>query len=181
MAASASTDGIQRWNATAGTPAWCLCVAADRDGWWNAPHGQTLLAFSGSGGEISCWDATAKTRVASWKPTIRRPRFRLLRYQSFSWLLIPRLIPVEVGEALTLVGWAGPNGPMLAFASRNGTVQRWNAISGASAGGPMTGHTGSVTALVAWDGPDGPMLASGGEDGTVQRWDAVSARRLAVP
>ena len=50
---------------------------------------------------------------------------------------------------------------MLASASDDGTIRRWNATTGAPVGDPMTVHTGGLTALTAWSGPDGPMLASG--------------------
>ena len=178
MAATAGTDGmIQRWNATAGTPAGDpLRGSSSGLTAWNDPNGRTLLAFPRSSGEIICWDATAETLVATWKSATRRHRFRLLRWQFFRWQLVE-----EVEEALTLVGWAGPDGPMLASASRKGTVRRWNATSGAPVGGHMAGHTGSVTALVAWDGLDSPMLASASWDGTVRRWNATSGAPVGGP
>ena len=49
-----------------------------------------------------------------------------------------------------MAGWSGPDGPMLASASDDRTVRRWNATTGAPVGDPMTGHTNSVTALAAW-------------------------------
>ena len=78
-------------------------------------------------------------------------------------------VVAALGSVLVLAVWSGPDGPMLASASNDGTVRRWNATTGAPVGDPMTGHTDWVTALVAWSGPDGPMLASASNDGTVRR------------
>ena len=87
----------------------------------------------------------------------------------------------------TLAGagrWPGmdPEGPMLASASDDRTVPRWERRPlGNEVGDPMTGHTGWVRALVAWDGPEGPMLASASDDGTVRRWDATSGNEVGDP
>src|SRR4051812_18076556 len=81
------------------------------------------------------------------------------------------------------VTWTGPNGqPVLASAGNDGTVRRWNAITGASIGGPLVGHTGWVWALTSWTDPEGRrILASAGGDGTVRRWDAITGNPIDEP
>jgi WD40 repeat protein len=70
---------------------------------------------------------------------------------------------------------------MLASVGIDGTIRRWDAITGAQVGDPITGHTDSVRALTAWTGPGGPMLASADIDGTIRRWDAITGAQVGSP
>ena len=72
------------------------------------------------------------------------------------------------------VSWS-PDGTRIASASRDGTVQVWNALTGETRL-IYHGHAGRVHA-VAWS-PDGKSIASGGEDTTVQVWDAGRGSHL---
>ena len=66
------------------------------------------------------------------------------------------------------VQWS-PNGTRIASASKDGTVQVWDATTG---GNPYTytGHTGLVWAL-AWSA-NGQSIASAAADNTVRVWQA---------
>ena len=70
------------------------------------------------------------------------------------------------------VSWS-PDGRRIASASDDGTVQVWDAFTGAQ---PLTykEHTGAVMS-VAWS-PDGTFLASGSQDRTLRVWDTVSGQ-----
>jgi len=61
-------------------------------------------------------------------------------------------------------------------------MRRWDALTGAAVGGPMSGHTVELWALTTWRVPDGrPALAFAGDDLTVRRWDAVSGAPVGEP
>src|SRR5215471_11449232 len=68
------------------------------------------------------------------------------------------------------VAWS-PNGQFIASGSWDGTVQVWDAYSGAVIT-TYKGHTDNVSAL-AWS-PDGNFIASGSWDGYVRVWDAFT-------
>ena len=172
MAASASGDGtIRRWNTAAGTPAGDPLLGSPSGlTAWTDPNGRTFLA-SPRVAQIICWDATAGTLVGTWTCTTRRRRFRFLPRQS-----------VEE-QIFTLTGWSGPDGLMLASGDDR-TVRRWNAITGALVGDPMTAHPGWVTALTGWSSPDGRMLASASNDVNdrmIRRWNATTGAPVGDP
>ncbi len=75
---------------------------------------------------------------------------------------------------LRSVSWS-PDGARIASASDDGTVQVWDALTGAA---PYTyrGHSSPVMA-VAWS-PDGTMIASGSQDNTLQVWNPTSGQML---
>jgi WD40 repeat protein len=72
------------------------------------------------------------------------------------------------------VAWS-PDGRRIASASRDETVQVWDAANG-KALLSYNGHTDWVLA-VAWS-PDGRRIASASRDETVQVWDAASGKPL---
>ncbi len=62
------------------------------------------------------------------------------------------------------------------------TVRLWDPVSTASAGTPLSGHSGSVNMLATVPLADGrTLLASGGRDGTVRLWDPVSGQPVHSP
>ena len=76
----------------------------------------------------------------------------------------------------------------LASAGADGTVRRWDPVTGRPAGDPLTGHTGAVNGVcaIAGTGESGTVdgrvwLASAGADGTVRRWDPVTGRPAGDP
>ncbi|KAH7925656.1 WD40 repeat-like protein [Leucogyrophana mollusca] len=63
--------------------------------------------------------------------------------------------------------------------SANNVVQKWDLETGAQVGGPMEGHTTTVTA-VAWSA-DGKRIASSSIDNTIRVWDASYGSPVAGP
>jgi WD40 repeat protein len=70
-------------------------------------------------------------------------------------------------------------GAMIASASRDGTVRRWDPRTGRQRGEPSTGHDAEVVGVVF--SPDGGMIASAGRDGSVRRWDARTGEQIGAP
>ncbi len=69
-----------------------------------------------------------------------------------------------------------PDGRIIASASKDGTVRRWDARTGAPFGEPMRGHRGGVWALAI--STDGATIASGGDDGPVRTWETATRAPL---
>ena len=68
-----------------------------------------------------------------------------------------------------------PDGKTLALASRQGTVQFWEAATGKLME-TLKGHSSAVNALAF--SPDGRTLASGGTDQTIRLWNVETRREL---
>ena len=151
--ASGSTNGIRRWDATAGTEIGkplSRHTGIEALVAWTGPDGHMMLASADSDETIRRWDATAGIQIG--KPLSRHAGIQ------------------------ALVAWTGPDGhAMLASGGTDGTIRRWDAVTCAPVGDPMTGHTGGIWALAAWTTPDGyPLLASVSNDGGIRRWHALT-------
>ena len=95
--------------------------------------------------------------------------------QSFSLVLLGTTLLTYRGHSsgVHTVAWS-PDGKHIASGSDDGTVQVWDATSGANL---LTLSNSSGVHTVAWS-PDGKRLASGSWDKTVQVWDATSGRNV---
>jgi eukaryotic-like serine/threonine-protein kinase len=93
------------------------------------------------------------------------------RENSVSWLPDGSYI-INPGNVdwVTSVAWS-PDGKYVASASRDGTVQIWEALTGNQC---LTyrGHSGNANS-VAW-APDGTYIASAGTDETVHVWNTIT-------
>lgn len=72
-----------------------------------------------------------------------------------------------------------PDGRTLASTGDHGTIQFWDATSGAPLGQPLTGHRDAVTSLAF--SPDGKQLASGSLDETIRLWDVARGQTIGEP
>ena len=168
---------------------------------WTGPDGRILLASGGSDGTIQRWDAAAGTQLdvsfiggrirrrgvgrvkalASWTgpdgETVLASGSTngIQRWKASTGAQIGKPLPSGT-DIQALVAWTGPDGHMmLASGGSDGTIRRWNTVTWAPAGRPLTGHTGGIGALTAWTTPDGySLLASLGNDGVIRRWHALT-------
>ena len=72
-----------------------------------------------------------------------------------------------------------PDGTVVAAASDDRTIRRWDPRTGRQLGAPLIGHTDKVR-TVAFS-PDGDVLASGSVDRTIILWDPHTGRQLGQP
>jgi WD40 repeat protein len=72
-----------------------------------------------------------------------------------------------------------PDGQHIVSGSEDLTIHVWNAITGETAAGPFTGHTGPVF-TVAFS-PDGQHIVSGSKDRSIRVWDAMTGETAAGP
>ncbi|MGH8908275.1 MAG: hypothetical protein ACRD0K_17645 [Egibacteraceae bacterium] len=108
-------------------------------------------------------------------PTIEETRDSLLR-----GLLEPHHSRLTLGHTNWVEGVAfSPDGKMLASASADGTLRRWDTATGDLIGQPLTGHVGSVLGVAV--SPDGTMIASASEDKTVLLWDTATGQQIGQP
>jgi WD40 repeat protein len=76
---------------------------------------------------------------------------------------------------------------MLATSGGDGTIRRWDAVTGEAIGEPSVGHateqigdgTGGITGLAFT--PDGSQVISGGADATIRFWDAQTGVQVGEP
>ncbi len=109
---------------------------------------------------------------------MKTTRFLIVTLLTFSTFFLPNVFAQDFSHTLltghrdSVISVAySPDGTTLAGGSSDGTVQLWDAVSGAPKA-TLTGHTGAVTS-VAYS-PDGATLATGSRDSTVWLRDAVS-------
>ena len=71
---------------------------------------------------------------------------------------------------------------LIASACGDGTVRRWDAVSGGPIGQPLIGQTGSAWSVTCTTSPEGSALVvSGGDDGELKRWDATTGDPVGRP
>ncbi len=123
----------------------------------------TGVAVVGGGG----WFAFVRESSSSQTTPIPRPISRFLSIPLFTY--------IGHSASVTSVAWS-PDGSRIASASRDGTVQIWDATHG---GGPLFTYTDSSrtgTAVPVWSvawSPDSKHVVSGGADRIARVWDTV--------
>ncbi|EJD39020.1 WD40 repeat-like protein, partial [Auricularia subglabra TFB-10046 SS5] len=72
-------------------------------------------------------------------------------------------------------------GLQIAVGSEDGSIRRWDALSGAAIGGPMLGHTDGVESLAYSHGSSRARIVSGSTDNTIRVWDAGTGESVGTP
>ncbi|MER6406228.1 hypothetical protein ABT269_22470 [Streptomyces viridosporus] len=72
-----------------------------------------------------------------------------------------------------------PDGRTFATASRDNTVQLWDAATREQIGDALTGHRSGVTSVAF--SPNGTSLATGSMDRTIRLWDVATGREIGDP
>jgi WD40 repeat protein len=188
---SGGSDGVaQSWDATTGNHVLShhmafgavYAVAWSSDG----------RAIAGGAAVVEIWNASngklirtlSSTNVfgpsdLQWSPDSQRLAVGLDNNLGAQiWLLAgdKMLLSYRPPTQLRTLAWS-PNGQTIASGDVSGTIQVWNARTGAL----MTtyrGHTrGTGISRVCWL-PDGQRIISASRDGTVQIWNAASGKKL---
>ena len=72
-----------------------------------------------------------------------------------------------------------PDGRHIISGSHDFTIRIWDAKTGAAVGGPLEGHTGSVSSVAC--SPDGRHIISGSDDDSIRIWDAKTGAAVGNP
>ncbi len=133
-----------------GHTGYCMAIAF-------APDGSHFVSANRDGTAI-VWS------TATWKPvqTLRNPERDTL---------YPQGAQPGMFEDVAF----SPDGKTIALASREGTVQLWDAVSGQHLAS-LEGHSSAVTAVAF--SPDGRTLVSGSVDHTVRLWNVLTRNEL---
>lgn len=84
----------------------------------------------------------------------------------------------ESDEAITTLDLS-PDGLRIVTGSRNGSLQLWEAASGAPIGKPLIGHSSYVNSVAF--SPDGKAIVSASRDHTLRLWEAGTGNPLGKP
>lgn len=188
---SGGSDGVaQSWDATTGAHVLShhmafgaiYAVAWSPDGHaiasgaavvevWNAASGQLMRSLSST----SVFGPTD----LQWSPDSQRLAVGLdnnLGAQIWSMASGKLLASYRPPTQLRTLAWS-PNGQRIASGDVSGTIQVWNAKTGARLRA-YRGHTpGTGISRVGWL-PDGERIVSASRDGTVHIWNATTGKQL---
>jgi WD40 repeat protein len=205
--AAADDATIRRWDATTGRElgAPFTVESAPRAlASWTSPDGRALLAAAGEDGTVHCWDAADGTVLGVLRghtaavlglATYTEPGRQVVLLSAGLDGYIRRWDPTTaslVGPPWTghnrriraLTSWVDQDGrPLLAVATHEGTVDRWDARSRTPFGRPIERDAGqALTTLVTCGGPQHRrLIAASGSNGLIERWDATTGQSLGEP
>ena len=70
---------------------------------------------------------------------------------------------------------------VIVSAGEDGTVRRWDAVTGTQIGACLSGHPGWATAVAVTETGGRPVVIVGARDGTLRRWDLVTGEPIGIP
>ena len=133
------------------------CVALSRDG--------KLLLSGSQDHTVRLWDVSAERNVA----------------EELSLSTVPfavRSYPYSMGIASLSVC---AKGKLVVSGSEDGTVQRWDMLTGEAVGRPMLGHPDGSRIDSVGIIRDGTLIVSRDSDGIVRRWDSSTGEAISEP
>src|SRR6266702_1171062 len=133
----------------------------------SAPHVYlSALPFAPTGSLVSAHYSS------SFPGMLRVERGRLSDWPS------SELVISTVGGNVNSVALS-PDGQRIISGSDDGTIRVWNATTGETVAGLLTGHTDWVWSVAF--SPEGQRIVSGSHDGTIRVWNATTGETAAGP
>ena len=151
--------------------------------WGTLSGGAIGIPLRGHGGSVSCVAISRNCKFVlsgCLHGTVRQWDVSAERNVTEQHLLLTspdELHSNPIREVITSLSVCA-NGKLAVSGSADGTVQRWDMLTGEAMGRPMLGHARKSWVCSVAISRDGTLIVSGDSDGMVRRWDASTGEAM---